>query len=102
MYGLQSRLGVPVHPVYSRVESEGDSMTRAICGKVEFLSGFAAGNDHLIKIDGRQYAAAIDLERFPVAVGSIVEYRTEGKRAEILAVQQDLLPQPQTQNLFNL
>ena len=77
-------------------------MTRPILGKVEFLSGFAAvDGERIVKIDGRQYAAAIDLQRFPVAVGSIVEYRTEGKKAEILAVQQDLLPEPQPQNLFN-
>lgn len=77
-------------------------MTRAICGKVEFLSGFAAGSDRIIKIDGREYAAAIDLQKFPVAVGSIVEYRTQGKRAEITGLQQELLPPPQTQNLFTL
>lgn len=78
-------------------------MTRPTLGKVEFLSGFAAvDGDRVLKIDGRQYAAAIDFQRFPVTVGSIVEYRTNGKRAEILAVQQDLLPQPQTQNLFTL
>lgn len=77
-------------------------MTRPACGKVEFLSGFAAGDDRIIKIDGREYAAAIDLQRFPVSVGSIVEYRTEGNRAEITAVQSDLLPLPEAENLFNM
>jgi len=77
-------------------------VTRAICGKVEFLSGFAAGPDRIIKIDGREYAAAIDLQKFPVAVGSIVEYRTDGKRAEITGMQQELLPLPEASNLFNM
>ena len=77
-------------------------MTRAVCGKVEFLSGFAAGDDRIIRIDGREYAAAIDLSRFPVAVGSIVEYRTQGKRAEITGMQQELLPMPEAPNLFNM
>lgn len=76
-------------------------MTRPVCGKVEFLSGFAAGADRIIRIDGREYAAAIDLARFPVAIGSIVEYRTQGNRAEITGLQQDLLPLPQAENLFS-
>lgn len=76
-------------------------MTRPVCGKVEFLSGFAAGADRLIRIDGREYAAAIDLQKFPVAVGCIVEYRTEGKRAEITGLQQELLPMPEAATLFN-
>lgn len=77
-------------------------MTRPVCGKVEFLSGFAAGPDRIIKIDGREYAAAIDLQKFPLAVGSIVEYRTDGNRAEITGMQQELLPLPESQNLFNM
>jgi hypothetical protein len=77
-------------------------MTRPALGKIEFLSGFAAGPDRIIKIDGREYAAAIDLQKFPVSVGSIVEYRTDGKRAEITGMQQELLPMPQAENLFSL
>jgi hypothetical protein len=77
-------------------------MTRPVCGKVEFLSGFAAGQDRIIKIDGREYAAAIDLQKFPIVVGSIVEYKTEGKRAEITGMQQELLPLPEAENLFTL
>lgn len=76
-------------------------MTRPVCGKVEFLSGFAAGPDRIIKIDGPEYAAAIDLQKFPLSVGSIVEYRTDGKRAEITGLQQELLPMPEAANLFN-
>ena len=77
-------------------------MTRPVCGKVEFLSGLAAGSDRIIKIDGREYAAAIDLTRFPVTVGSIVEYRTQGRRAEITALQADLIALPEATNLFTM
>lgn len=77
-------------------------MTRPVCGKVEFLSGFAAGPDRIIKIDGREYCAAIDLQKFPVSVGCIVEYSTDGKRAEITGLQGELLPFPESQNLFNM
>lgn len=77
-------------------------MTRARCGKVESLSGFAAGADRVIRIDGRDYAASIDLNKFPVSVGAIVEYRTEGRRAEITGLQVELLPLPESTNLFNM
>jgi len=77
-------------------------VTRPVCGKVDFISGFAAGPDRIIKIDGREYVAAIDLQKFPVAVGALVEYRTNGKRAEITGLQQELLPMPEASSLFNM
>lgn len=77
-------------------------MTRPVIGTVDHISGFVSGaGEQIISIDGKRFAAVIDLKRFPVVAGSIVEYRTAGNRAEILAVQCDLLPLPQAANLFN-
>lgn len=76
--------------------------SRAIIGRVDHISAFVSGvGEQLITIDGRKFAAIIDLQRFPVAAGSIVEYRTHGNRAEILAVQAELLPEPLAESLFN-
>jgi hypothetical protein len=77
-------------------------MTRPRIGTVEYISGFVSGDgQQLITIDGKTFAASINFERYPVRPGSQVEFRTEGNRAEILAVQAELIPVPQAQNLFS-
>lgn len=75
---------------------------RARCGRVDFLSGFSVGDDRIIRIDGREYVVAIDLQKFPVSLGSMVEYRTTGNRAEITGLQDELLAMPEATNLFNM
>lgn len=78
-------------------------MTRPVIGTVDHISGFVSGaGEQIISIDGKRFAAVIDLQRFPVVAGCKVEYRAEGARAEILAVQTDLLPMPEASNLFNM
>jgi len=78
-------------------------VTRPRIGTVDHISAFVSGDgQQLITIDGKQYAASINFQRYPVMVGSQVEYRTMGNRAEILAVQAELLPLPSATNLFNM
>jgi hypothetical protein len=78
-------------------------VTRPRIGTVEYISAFVSGDgQQLISIDGKQYAASINFERYPIRVGSQVEFRTAGNRAEILAVQAELLPLPEAATLFNM
>ena len=67
-------------------------MSKARCGTVTRLSSFAAGDgSEVIHIDGKPYQTTLNRERFPVRVGSIVEFIPAGNRAEIVCVQADLL-----------
>lgn len=78
-------------------------MTRAIIGTVDHISAFVSGvGEQIITIDGRSYVTTINTARFPVVAGSKVEYRIAGKRAEILAVQAELIALPEAKNLFNM
>jgi len=78
-------------------------VTRPRIGTVDHISAFVSGDgQQLISIDGKQYAASINLKQFPIMAGSQVEYRTMGNRAEILALQVELLPVPSATNLFNM
>lgn len=67
-------------------------MKKAYIGTVDHVSaGVSGAGESLIYIDGRAFVAVINFQRFPIKAGSNVEYRTQGNRCEILAVQADLL-----------
>jgi hypothetical protein len=77
-------------------------MAKTRLGTVDSISGFVSGDgQRIIHIDGKGYAVSVNLERFPIKPGSIVEYSTRGNCADILAVQAELLPVPMVANLFN-
>lgn len=73
------------------------------CGRVEHISAFVSGDgQQLITIDGQRYAAVIDYQRFPLTVGSIVEFVPAGNRVTITAVQADLISLPLAAGPFTL
>lgn len=67
-------------------------MSKPRCGTVTALSSFTAGDgSEVIHIDGKPYQTTLNRKRYPVRVGSIVEFIPSGNRAEIISVQADLL-----------